>query len=238
MRIEEVKGYKGLYGEVVEADVYRLRNLTFTPDLIFDIGANIGVFAGHSASLFPDARIICVEPDDANFDILRSNGPKNATLLQKALGKGKIWRAPVAITGAHECYVGVTLGYPLDSMNELEENASWEPVDVETVSVAGLFDEFWKPGDKVIVKVDCEGAETTIFDDKDSMECLKKSDYITMEIHLHAHHGGVHDEVVEVTQRQMKALSATHDCWQEHPLFHAEKSPSPRKWEGWDRHDK
>jgi len=42
-------------------------------DRFCDCGANIGVFSIHAGLLFPSAKIICYEPDAANFHLLKKN---------------------------------------------------------------------------------------------------------------------------------------------------------------------
>lgn len=46
---------------------------TFEPQIIIDGGANIGMFAIHASSYFPNAKLICYEPDSANFQQLQKN---------------------------------------------------------------------------------------------------------------------------------------------------------------------
>jgi len=43
------------------------------PKVIFDCGANIGLFAIQIKNEFPDAQVICVEPDPENFNQLQKN---------------------------------------------------------------------------------------------------------------------------------------------------------------------
>ncbi len=45
----------------------------FTPEVIVDCGANIGLFAVWMKSRYPKAKIICIEPDPGNFEILKKN---------------------------------------------------------------------------------------------------------------------------------------------------------------------
>lgn len=47
--------------------------LKFTPKIIVDGGANIGLFALKMKNDFPDASIICVEPDSENVAVLAKN---------------------------------------------------------------------------------------------------------------------------------------------------------------------
>jgi FkbM family methyltransferase len=49
------------------------------PEIIIDGGANIGLFTVLMKNRFPDSKIICIEPDRENFDLLQRNvlGYKN-----------------------------------------------------------------------------------------------------------------------------------------------------------------
>jgi FkbM family methyltransferase len=44
-----------------------------TPKVVIDGGANIGLFALYIKNKYPEAKIICVEPDIENFDVLKKN---------------------------------------------------------------------------------------------------------------------------------------------------------------------
>jgi len=45
----------------------------FKPDLIVDGGANIGSFAIYAHRHFPEARLLCYEPDPSNYQVLEKN---------------------------------------------------------------------------------------------------------------------------------------------------------------------
>ena len=57
---------------IVIADEYHLRNQR-NPKVIFDIGANVGIFSLHAATLFPGCIIYAFEPSVENFALLKSN---------------------------------------------------------------------------------------------------------------------------------------------------------------------
>ena len=57
-----------VFGEVCIGDCYALRRLAFAPEVIFDIGANVGAFTSYARFMFPHAKIISVEPDPRNFE--------------------------------------------------------------------------------------------------------------------------------------------------------------------------
>lgn len=215
--------FPGLHGEVVTHDVYKMRQLPFVPDLVFDIGANIGIFSRFASELFPAARIIALEPHDENIADFKHYGiPENATLIEKALGSGPICHRPSGLNGAHEFYLSESTGYPLASLKELEE-LGWLPTDIESVTVQDLFDKYWDPSLKTIVKIDVEGAENSMYDHEPSMECLRGADYVVMEIHNHAHHGGLLTPLLDLQDRQLKSFELTHDLEYSHPIFHATK---------------
>lgn len=58
-----------------------------SPRLIVDAGANIGMATLYLAQAFPDARIVAIEPEAANFAALRANcdALRNVTLKHAAL---------------------------------------------------------------------------------------------------------------------------------------------------------
>src|ERR1700733_11933508 len=61
-----------------------------SPEVIFDLGANIGLSTVYYANKFPTAKIIAVEPDPSNFALLEKNCEpyRNVTLVQ-----GAVWKA-------------------------------------------------------------------------------------------------------------------------------------------------
>ncbi|MEM9446957.1 MAG: FkbM family methyltransferase [Cyanobacteria bacterium P01_E01_bin.6] len=71
------RGNEGDYlmaGEFVRGG-YQVPN--FEPEMIIDGGANIGMFAIQAAHQFPNATIVCYEPDPDNFQLLCNNLKRN-----------------------------------------------------------------------------------------------------------------------------------------------------------------
>jgi FkbM family methyltransferase len=58
-----------------------------SPRVIVDAGANVGMATLFFAARFPDARIVAVEPEASNFELLKQNcaGLSNVMLVQAAL---------------------------------------------------------------------------------------------------------------------------------------------------------
>jgi FkbM family methyltransferase len=214
-------GYGGLFGEVVTEDCYGLKKLDFVPDVIFDIGANVGIFTRYAKSLFPKAFIVAVEPDPENLIHLKKfTQLDNMVVISAALGTGQIYHATGAANGAHEVYISKSLGY---STKELEGNACMKPSEVFSVSLADVFHPHVQRGDKILMKIDCEGGENCLWEDPESMALLSLVDYIAMELHYHGAHGGETERVREVTDNAINSLVETHYIERDHIYVKATK---------------
>ena len=230
-------GYAGLYGEVVETDVYEMRDVEdivsindplfihvkghkrgfdFIPDVIFDLGANVGIFTRYCHDLFPDAKIIAVEPHPENFKYLPTD---LAICINKGIGAGRLWRGTGAVNGSGESYVSNVTGF-----DEIMRSDSHIPVSIESITLKKLFDEFVLPGHKVIVKMDIEGGENALFEDEESVKCLLNADYVAMEIHNYALSGKDVPAVEKLTSSILERFEKTHDCKLNHIYFYARRN--------------
>ena len=223
------------YGEIVTLDFYKLRSLDFQPTVIFDIGANLGLFTTFAHELFPYSWIVAIEPHPANFAFLYENTPKadNIVRLNKALGSGQVLRYPDVqgteesplVTG--ETYITAMPGYNLPKVGE----HPMFPVDTEAVMLDELYWDYVVPGQKTIVKIDCEGAENVLFAHEPSMAALRQAEFITMELHPYwatREYGkwaeGQQEETdEELASRVTAMLEDTHDCISEPPMFYARR---------------
>jgi len=214
-------GYGGLLWEVVNDDCYKLKELDFIPDTIFDLGCNVGVFSSYARTLFPNAEIIAVEPEDENwtnyFHFFAAQD-KNTTLLKKAIGRGEMYRHIKIPNGAHQYFVCEGLGY---TRANLETNPDVEKKEIQTVMPDFLVTRYAKG--KTLMKIDIEGAETEIFNHYPSMVALKTMDYLAIEIHYHAQDGSLYEGVKQKTLDAMKYFEDTHVCSYVHPIFYATK---------------
>ncbi len=218
--------YQAIFNEVDKDDYYEIRNLPFNPNVVFDLGANVGVFTTLARNLIPRASIIAVEPDARNFALLkRQTGHlHNITYVNKALGTGDIWQGLPKLEppyyGAIRSYVTQDqLGFLTEDMPQppgqqgRDDYPIYEPSKVEAVSLAQLFTTYTKPDDLVLLKMDCEGGENSIFADPDSMEALHRVDCITMETHYYTKGTGTqHEANLAKVEEALMSLSSTHNC--------------------------
>jgi len=148
------------------------------PKVIIDAGANIGLASIYFTNKYPDAKIIALEPEQSNFELLKENVspysniiPVNAALWHKneeinlidpGLGK---W------------------GFMTERKNALEEglvDSVCHAVQAMTVDKI-ILDFNLKKID--ILKIDIEGAEKEVFSDTSSW--IERVDSIIVELHEH-----------------------------------------------------
>lgn len=203
-------GYKGLYGEVVTEDTYRLRSLNFVPDVVFDFGGNVGVFARYAQSLWPSATIISVEPHPDNIAVYK-HYTKGTILIEKAIGMGEIWHPKGAPNGAHESYLSTGLGY-----EGMQDAPNIEAVNIPTIMPDEIIDQYLKPGMKSALKLDIEGAENCLWEHPASIKAMQRIDYLCFELHYFALTGKLKNNVVEKTMAAMDAFRQTHIIEMDH----------------------
>lgn len=138
-----------------------------SPKVILDLGANIGLSAVWYACRYPDARIVCVECEPANYDLLVTNtrGYEQIETLHAA-----VWSEPTAINvtdpGEGEWGYRVEVG--------------GRGAEVEAVTVDGLMERFGLEQID-LMKIDVEGAEAAVFADPSAW--IGRVDAIAAELH-------------------------------------------------------
>jgi FkbM family methyltransferase len=61
-----------LYNDIINLEEYKFETLK-APNVIIDAGANIGLAAVYFANKWPHAKIVSIEPDESNYNILIKN---------------------------------------------------------------------------------------------------------------------------------------------------------------------
>jgi FkbM family methyltransferase len=134
---------------------------------IVDIGANCGMFAIAARQLFPKAKIDCYEPNPHLAGTLRFNA--------KQLDSIPYFEAVMK----YDCKV---------KLNFTESDLATTAIETEGGSVIGssLTTVLKRIGNIDIIKLDCEGAEWDLLEDKENWKKVKS---LTMEYHLWAKKG-------------------------------------------------
>lgn len=144
---------------------------TIHPELIIDGGAHIGCSAIWFALAFPNARIIAVEADKNNYDLLKRNASafKNITCFH-----GAIWgvSGPVAIANPNQD----PWGFTVQSVTDASQAST-----IMGITIGDLLANFG--GNRIgLLKLDIEGAERQVFA-SEYESWLSATDAIMIELH-------------------------------------------------------
>jgi FkbM family methyltransferase len=141
--------------------------------LVIDCGANVGYSSAYFLSRFPSSRVVAVEPDSGNYEMLernlRSYGDR-ATVVHAG-----IWSENVPLKAAREPYRDGREW----SFQVRPAEADEEP-DFRGVSIPSLLEA--SGADRIsLLKMDIEGAEAVVFGG--GVEWLDKVDALAIELH-------------------------------------------------------
>lgn len=185
IRIEHTLGKRNLYLRTYTGDIDIFYEIFFKKiyvlsarpasrvNTVVDLGANVGLSALYFLQHYPQARVICVEPEPSNFKMLTKN-------LQTEIATGKVTALELAAMGKDG----------LVSFESAEAKYNSRVVDgadrkVPAVSMPTLMHRC--EIDHIdLLKIDVEGAEKYIF--SGNLNWLQKVDDILIEIHSNEDH--------------------------------------------------
>jgi FkbM family methyltransferase len=135
--------------------------------LIIDCGANIGLSAKYFSQVYPEAKIVAVEPDEGNVTQMRKHcDPERVTIRQAAVAstemKGKI----------------VDPGLGNSGYRVAEDQGG----NLQMLSVRTILEEAKQTGvAPFIIKIDIEGAESELF--SRNVEWINEFPLLIIELH-------------------------------------------------------
>lgn len=123
---------------------------------IIDAGGNVGYTAVYLASKYPEAKIVTIEPDNQNYDILLENIKDYPNIIPV---RAALWGYPKNMVVCKDNGLGEwgrqTFEYTDNNQNGLEDT-------VKSVTVSQLMSAFDMPIIDIL-KIDIEGAEKNVF---------------------------------------------------------------------------
>jgi FkbM family methyltransferase len=133
------------------------------PRIIIDAGANVGYSSAYLLTRFPQARVIALEPDPANFAAAKKNlahWADRVTLLEAALWskRGTVSLRPGTEGWGRQVATG-------EGVSAVDIPFLLEKFDLESID---------------LLKVDIEGAEKEVFSASDWVSCVRN---IVVELH-------------------------------------------------------
>jgi len=190
------------FKQVFVASEYSIPDLPLTCRNIIDLGANIGCAAVYFAERYPGARIIAVEPDQSNYDLLVRNVEQfngRVRCVQAA-----IWDSSEQIYASGHDAVGNALGaWGI----RVSAEAAAGGVSVNAITMPELLQRFDSEGWVDVLKVDIEGAEMEVFSEKGT-GWLSRIGMVVVETHdrfrpgsQQAVYSGLARDFVELTPR-------------------------------------
>lgn len=143
--------------------------LSFIPNIIVDAGANIGLFTIAMKAKYPNATMVCIEPDKENFEMLQKNlsGYNNVELINAGL-----WSSNTNLTVVDK----YDMGHSALIVQEDKANGSTPAVTIAHIMEAMQIDRI------DMLKIDIETSEKELFS-KDYEHWLPKVRVIIIELH-------------------------------------------------------
>jgi FkbM family methyltransferase len=165
-----LRTYKGdidIFYEIFQKEIYLAPAEKKDPELIIDLGANIGLSALYFTALFPKARIICVEPGDESYKFLIKNVASQIQARQITTLK-----AAVMGTDGNVSFSDSKMHYNSKVTASIIKNT-------EAFSLHTLYKKY-NIQSADLIKMDIEGAEKDVFESPDWLYAVKN---LIIEMH-------------------------------------------------------
>ena len=151
------------------------------PEFIVDAGANIGFASIYFANQFPNARILAIEPEKENFEILVKNTEPYPNIEPIF---GALWSERVEVDVVDRGLGNWGFMIEATSSDRISPGPSHQKVQGMTVD---MILERYGIRQISILKLDIEGAELEVF--RNSSSWIDKVDSLIIELHEHMRPG-------------------------------------------------
>jgi FkbM family methyltransferase len=142
------------------------------PATIIDAGANIGLSAVYFANRYPDAKIIAIEPETSNYEILLKNTGPYANIMPI---KAALWHQ----SGQIQLFDPGAGNHGFQTKG-IDDQVQMRGELTKAVTIPELLErEKWSELD--LLKIDVEGAEKEVFDE--SSEWISRVRAVMIELH-------------------------------------------------------
>lgn len=160
--------------QIIEQDCYGIRRyFDNPPQTVLDIGCNVGFFSLYARVLFPQARIIAIEPCEKTLKLTRDNLSSLKVDIHLA---------------------GLSLDKKLSVVEGRDSGCNFtrgsDEGDVPGLSLRDMVSKWEIDPETCLMKVDCEGGEIALMDGQ-SDDLLRQMKHITLETHYRDRRGEV-----------------------------------------------
>jgi FkbM family methyltransferase len=147
----------------------------FPPRVIIDAGANIGLASVYFAARFPEARIIAIEPEDSNVELLRLNTRNYPNVV---VVHGALWSRDEQLH-VLDRQLG-KWGFMTAPVDDAPPQGDVVAQETRGITVPSLLDAYGI-GHVDIFKIDIEGAEKDLFEHCETW--IARVDALIVELH-------------------------------------------------------
>lgn len=173
--------FKSKQYEIKTRDIKKYKYLSgfesFSPKVIFDLGANIGLSTIYFAAIYPDAIIYSIEPDDENFYLLEQNTSFLSNVVRL---KGAIWSKSEKLYIANRDQIITRTGKFNKSSYYVQPQIVSDEIPINGYTIQYLMDKYMVNYIDVC-KIDIQGAEKEVF--RDNTEWLNNVKCVFVEVH-------------------------------------------------------
>jgi FkbM family methyltransferase len=163
-----------VFSQIFVADEYRPLNVLKNVKCIIDCGAYVGYSTAYFLSRFPEARVIAVEPDKRNYELLKQNLEPYGERVKVI--NAAVWRSRIGVKVSKQ-----GIGEEGEWVTSVRECREEEERDLDAVDIETLLDQC--DSDTIdILKIDIEGAESVVFSG-DVDRWVKKVRAFAIELH-------------------------------------------------------
>lgn len=144
---------------------------------ILDAGANIGCAALFLYVWFPNAKIVCLEPETENFQLLTRNVQINGLSGKIDVVNKAIWNTVTRLNLMQR-------DWSTDAFHVMDKEISDEVISTtETITISRVMDDVG--AERIdFLKMDIEGAEKVLFEDRQhSKDFLSHVRHLVIEVH-------------------------------------------------------
>ena len=158
-----------VFMQVIFNQEYKI-HFSFQPEYIMDLGANVGYTAVHFANRFPNSKIISVEPESENYNLLVKNTEHYKNVIPVKAG---VWNKSTSLKIVNDKVA--SWGFMVVECDKNDEGA------LPAVSITDLMKTYNFPHIDIL-KIDIEGSEKELFE-QDYDFWLSKTKLMLVETH-------------------------------------------------------
>ena len=163
--------------EIYVEEIYEKYHNVTRGQIIVDIGANVGMFTVKVAKkVGPQGLVISIEPEDANFSLLKKNvqlnSLKNVILIRKAIGSFK---------GVEKFLISDSSATHSLALSKIRPKKIIKVIEIEIDTLDNIIQQLGISRIDLL-KIDVEGAELEVL--KGAEGSLKITRNIAMELHI------------------------------------------------------